>query len=69
MDGYELGKRLRAMPQLNGLRLIAVTGYGQTKDRQHALAAGFDGRLTKPVSLPALESALAGVVKKLWRET
>jgi CheY-like chemotaxis protein len=28
MNGYELAKRLRAMPNLNGLRLIALTGYG-----------------------------------------
>jgi len=58
MDGYELARRLRAMPQLQGLRLIALTGYGQMDDRQRALTAGFDEHLTKPVSMPALERAL-----------
>jgi CheY-like chemotaxis protein len=63
MDGYALAKRLRAMPQLLGLRLVALTGYGQAEDRQSALAAGFDEHLTKPVNLQALELALAGSPK------
>jgi signal transduction histidine kinase/ActR/RegA family two-component response regulator len=60
MDGYELARRLRAMPALTDLRLIALTGYGQAEDRQRAQAAGFDDHLVKPVDLPALERALAG---------
>ena len=58
-SGYELALRLRAAPQLHGVRLIALTGYGQPEDQQRALAAGFDGHLVKPVSLAALERALA----------
>ncbi|MGH2842345.1 MAG: hybrid sensor histidine kinase/response regulator, partial [Solirubrobacteraceae bacterium] len=61
MDGYELAKRLRAIPQLHGLRLIALTGYAQPEDRQRAASAGFDAHLVKPVDLAALERALAGV--------
>jgi CheY-like chemotaxis protein len=61
MDGYELSKQLRAMPQLSALRLIALTGYGQLEDRQRARAAGFDDHLVKPVDLPALERAFAGI--------
>jgi CheY-like chemotaxis protein len=60
MNGYELAKRLRAMPQLEGVRLIALTGYGQADDRERAIAAGFDDHLVKPVDLPALEGTLAG---------
>ena len=61
MDGYELAKRLRAMPQLEGVRLVALTGYGQADDRERAIAAGFDDHLVKPVDLPALERTLNGV--------
>jgi PAS domain S-box-containing protein len=61
MDGYELAGHLRAMPQSNGFRLIALTGYGQSDDHQHALAAGFDDHLTKPVDLPTLERTLARI--------
>jgi signal transduction histidine kinase/DNA-binding response OmpR family regulator len=58
MNGYELARRLRAMPQLKGLRLIALTGYGQGEDRQRGQAAGFDEHLVKPVELDALGRAL-----------
>jgi signal transduction histidine kinase/ActR/RegA family two-component response regulator len=54
MDGYELARRLRALPNdLAALRLVAVTGYGQPSDRERAHAAGFDAHLVKPVSLEA----------------
>jgi CheY-like chemotaxis protein len=61
MSGYELAARLRAMPRLNRIRLVAVTGYGQAEDRQRTQAAGFDDHLIKPVDLQALESTLAGI--------
>jgi PAS domain S-box-containing protein len=61
MDGYELARHLRAMPGLQGLRLIALTGYGQAADFESTRAAGFDDHLVKPADLPALERALAGM--------
>ena len=60
MSGYELAKRLRTMPQLRGVRLVALTGYGQAEDRQLARSAGFDDHLVKPVEMEALERAIAG---------
>jgi signal transduction histidine kinase/DNA-binding response OmpR family regulator len=59
IDGYELARRLRAESRLNGIRLVALTGYGQLEDRQRAQAAGFDDHLVKPVDLSALEHVLA----------
>lgn len=59
MDGYELAARLRAMPQLRGIRLVALTGYGRSEDRQRTRAAGFDDHLVKPVDLAALTRALS----------
>jgi PAS domain S-box-containing protein len=56
MDGYELARRLRGM--LGGVRLIAVTGYGQQGDRDRSHDAGFDAHLVKPVSLDVLHAAL-----------
>jgi PAS domain S-box-containing protein len=50
IDGYELATRLRAFPDAQKLRLIAVTGYGRDSDREKARAVGFDAHLTKPVS-------------------
>jgi PAS domain S-box-containing protein len=61
MDGYELAGRLRALPRLNGIRLVALTGYGQAEDGQRTQAAGFHDHLVKPVALQALERALAAI--------
>jgi CheY-like chemotaxis protein len=61
MDGYELARRLRAIPRLKSRRLVALTGYGQLEDRERALAAGFDEHLVKPVDLEILERTLAGI--------
>ncbi len=49
IDGLVLAGRLRALPEAAGAVLIAVTGYGQQRDREQALAAGFDHYLVKPV--------------------
>jgi PAS domain S-box-containing protein len=58
MDGYELARRLRKEPGLEGLLLVALTGYGQESDKQRAKEAGFDYHLVKPVSLEALQDLL-----------
>jgi len=58
MDGYELAAHLRELPGLADLRLIAVTGYGQTSDRRRTRDAGFHGHLVKPVDIDAIEATL-----------
>jgi PAS domain S-box-containing protein len=59
MDGYRLAQRLRQLPGLEGVLLVALTGYGQEEDRRHALAVGFDEHLTKPVRFDALQRLVA----------
>jgi CheY-like chemotaxis protein/two-component sensor histidine kinase len=49
MDGYELASRLRQDPALPGLKLVAITGYGQDSDARRAHAAGFDVHMVKPI--------------------
>ena len=49
MDGYELASRLRQDPSLKGIKLVAITGYGQESDRHRAHEAGFDMHLVKPI--------------------
>jgi CheY-like chemotaxis protein len=58
MNGYDLARALRALPQLRGAVMVAVTGWGQQKDRQMAVEAGFDGHLVKPVSFEQIEAVL-----------
>jgi PAS domain S-box-containing protein len=58
MDGYELGSHLRTIAGLEGLRLVALTGYGQESDRRRSREAGFQHHLVKPVAIDALEEVI-----------
>ncbi len=59
MDGFAVARRLRAMPALEGVLIIAMSGYGRTEDRAEARAAGFDEYIVKPVDLEQLREWLA----------
>jgi PAS domain S-box-containing protein len=59
MDGCELARQLRKEPGLEGLILVALTGYEQESNRQRTKDAGFDYHLVKPISLAALQQLLA----------
>jgi PAS domain S-box-containing protein len=59
MDGYELAERLRQLPGLKGMRLVALTGYGQESDRVKSQAAGFHHHLVKPVDFAAVEALVS----------
>jgi len=61
IDGHELARRLRAMPETTQATLVALTGYGQAEDRQRAHNAGFDHHMAKPADLAKLLELLAGV--------
>lgn len=58
MDGFETARRLRALPEMRGATLVALTGFGQPEDRRRALEAGFDQHLVKPADLEALTRLL-----------
>jgi signal transduction histidine kinase/CheY-like chemotaxis protein len=61
LDGHELARRLRATPETAGAILVALTGYGQSDDRERAREAGFDRHLVKPADLAELLRILAQV--------
>jgi PAS domain S-box-containing protein len=58
MDGYEVARRMRKRPGLAGVRLAALTGWGQSEDRRRSAEAGFDYHLVKPVEPAVLEKLL-----------
>jgi signal transduction histidine kinase len=58
MDGYELARRLAEIGD-KPPRLIAVTGYGHSSDREKSRDAGFHLHLVKPIELTAVQDALA----------
>jgi signal transduction histidine kinase len=61
MDGYEVARRVRAIPALGNVRIVALTGYGQVEDLRKAREAGFDDHLVKPVDFATLERCVAGL--------
>ncbi len=59
IDGYGVARTLRATPELGATYLVAITGYGRSRDKERARDAGFDLHLTKPVDLRLLERTIA----------
>lgn len=59
IDGFELCRRLRAMPATSDSLIVALTGYSQAGVAERVLAAGFDHYLLKPVSLHTLLEMIA----------
>jgi CheY-like chemotaxis protein len=49
MNGYELARRIRALPGYEDVPMVAVTGYSMFDDRERSLSAGFNAHLTKPI--------------------
>jgi signal transduction histidine kinase/CheY-like chemotaxis protein len=54
LDGYEVARRIRALEDGQRYLLVAITGYGQDRDRRRSAEAGFDAHLVKPVELDQL---------------
>ncbi|WP_051293978.1 hybrid sensor histidine kinase/response regulator [Pseudoduganella violaceinigra] len=59
LNGYDLARALKRLPALKHTVLVAVTGWGQQKDRQQAFEAGFHHHLVKPVSIDQFQEILA----------
>ncbi len=67
MSGYDLARGIRKLSCGAMTVLIAVTGWGQEKDRQLAFEAGFDHHMVKPVRFEQIEEILGNrsIIKKL----
>ena len=61
MDGYEVCRRLRERPELAGMVIVALTGWGSEHDRKRSQEAGFDHHLTKPVDPAEVEALISGL--------
>jgi two-component system CheB/CheR fusion protein len=59
INGLELARRIRALPEHAGMCLLALTGYGQPSDRTLSKGAGFDAHLVKPVRVEQLLAVLS----------
>jgi signal transduction histidine kinase len=58
LDGFDVARALRTRPEIGSARLIALSGYGQQRDRERSAAAGFDMHLVKPVDPGKLTAAI-----------
>ncbi|MGF6271882.1 PAS domain S-box-containing protein [Massilia sp. UYP11] len=61
MSGYDTARAMRALEELDGIVLVALTGWGAESDRRRSSEAGFDHHLTKPVQLAVVVELLAGL--------
>jgi CheY-like chemotaxis protein len=56
MDGYEVARRIKSSHR--AMRVVALTGYGQPRDKMMSAAAGFDAHAIKPVDMAELDCLL-----------
>ncbi|HEY4058332.1 MAG TPA: chemotaxis protein CheB [Kofleriaceae bacterium] len=68
IDGFEVARRVRTIPALEKVVLIALTGYGQHNDRAKAREVGFDEHMVKPVKFEELMKLLTKVSSSERRE-
>jgi CheY-like chemotaxis protein/two-component sensor histidine kinase len=59
MDGYEVARWIRHRKDLDGLTLIALTGWGAEADRRLTAEAGFDHHLIKPAGIDSVQAVLS----------
>ncbi len=61
LDGFEVARHLRTLPETKHALLIALTGYAQPEDRELSMAAGFDHHLAKPLEYEQLKILIAAL--------
>jgi two-component system cell cycle response regulator DivK len=64
MDGWQTLRRLKSNPVTQNTPIIALSAHAIVGDEDRALNAGFDGYMTKPVSVPTLIEDLHTALKK-----
>lgn len=64
IDGYEVARRMKETLGERVPTLVAITGYGQSRDRERSREAGFQKHLVKPVDLDMLIAVIAASPRK-----
>lgn len=54
LDGYAVARQVRTTPDVNKTFMVALSGYGQEKDKKLAFECGFDDHLLKPIDFSSL---------------
>ncbi|MBN1564567.1 MAG: response regulator [Anaerolineae bacterium] len=69
MDGWETHKQLRTNPHYHHIPIIALTAHAMHGDEKQILAAGFDGYLAKPISVPTINADIQAIREKFQAAT
>jgi len=64
IDGYDLARRLRSMPNLQSVPILAVTANVMQGDRERTLAAGCNGYIQKPIDVDRLPDQVNAALQK-----
>ena len=64
MSGYEVARQIRLMPSKCDIPIIALTGFGQSRDKAAAAQVGFSAHLVKPVDPEELIRTVEAVLAK-----
>ena len=64
LNGFEVAERLRKLEEVQHTVLVAVTGYGQERDRLRTQQAGFDYHLVKPAAFTDVQKILVTVAER-----
>jgi two-component system, cell cycle response regulator DivK len=68
MDGYEVARELRKIPESKIIPIIAITSYAMAGDREKALEAGCTGYLTKPINPDTFISSIEEYLSNPYSE-
>lgn len=63
MDGWATLRRLKSDPKTQGIPVLALSAHAIIGDSERAINAGFDGYMTKPISVPTLIQDLRAALK------
>jgi CheY-like chemotaxis protein len=60
LNGFEVCRRLRQLPDFEQTPIVAVTGYARASDRKRALEAGFTDHVAKPFDIARIVESVYG---------
>jgi two-component system cell cycle response regulator DivK len=64
IDGYTLTSKLRTMPKLKAIPILALTANVMRGDRERSLAAGCDGYIQKPIDVDTFSDLIASYLER-----
>jgi two-component system cell cycle response regulator DivK len=62
VDGYTLTKKIRNIPELGCIPIVAITANVMRGDRERVLKAGCDGYIEKPINVDTFLDQVAGFI-------